>query len=256
MTHAICHLSVVPVRASASDKAEMISQLLFGETVEVLITDEKWAHIKCYLDKYEGWVDVKQLVALSKEDFEKINAASNTYAFDVMSAAINQKSHVPVLIGSTLPFFDGMSLSLAKKKYVFNGQVVKKDGGTDANQLVKIANKYVNSPYLWGGRSPFGIDCSGFTQVVYKMAGKTLPRDAYQQADLGELIHMVTEAKVGDLAFFDNEEGKITHVGIVFENQKIIHASGKVRIDKLDHFGIFNEDTGRYSHKLRLIKRL
>ena len=118
------------------------------------------------------------------------------------------------------------------------------------------AMMYINAPYLWGGRSPFGIDCSGFTQLVYKIAGKKLPRDAYQQAEIGQTLSFVEEAQSGDLAFFDNEEGSIVHVGILLQDNEIIHASGKVRIDKIDHQGIFNVDTKRYSHKLRLIKKI
>jgi cell wall-associated NlpC family hydrolase len=109
---------------------------------------------------------------------------------------------------------------------------------------------------LWGGKSPFGIDCSGFTQVVYKLNGYKLPRDANQQVNLGEPLSFVEEAEAGDLAFFDNEEGRIVHVGILLNNQSIIHASGYVRVDKFDHYGIFNQDTGKYSHTLRVIKRL
>ena len=122
--------------------------------------------------------------------------------------------------------------------------------------LIENALKYFNSPYLWGGRSPFGVDCSGFTQILYKMVGLQIPRDANQQAMIGDNITFVEEAHPGDLAFFDNEDGKIVHVGIIWEKNKIIHSSGKVRIDNIDHFGIFNIDTGRYSHQMRLMRRI
>ena len=122
--------------------------------------------------------------------------------------------------------------------------------------MADSAYTFINAPYLWGGRSPLGIDCSGFTQVVYKLAGQKLQRDAYQQADQGITLGFIEEAEAGDLAFFDNDEGKIIHVGILLGQGKIIHASGKVRIDRIDHQGIFNEETGKYSHKLRIIKRI
>ena len=115
---------------------------------------------------------------------------------------------------------------------------------------------YLNSPYLWGGRSPFGIDCSGFTQMVFKLNGIKLPRDAYEQAEIGKTLNFIEETQKGDLAFFDNEEGKIIHTGIIIDKNKIIHSSGKVRIDNLDHYGIFNAETGKYSHNLRLIKKV
>ena len=101
-----------------------------------------------------------------------------------------------------------------------------------------------------------GMDCSGFSQVVHRIVGNDLPRDASQQVELGDTISFVEEAQAGDLAFFDNEEGNITHVGICLGGGDIIHASGSVRIDKLDHIGIFNADKGTYSHKLRVIKRI
>jgi len=109
---------------------------------------------------------------------------------------------------------------------------------------------------LWGGRSPFGIDCSGFTQMVYKLCGMPLKRDAWMQAEQGQDIHLLDETQPGDLAFFDNEEGRIIHVGILTTKNRIIHASGKVRLDSIDHQGIFNSETKRYTHNLRLLKRL
>ena len=133
---------------------------------------------------------------------------------------------------------------------------VKSESGISREKIVDNAMMYVNAPYLWGGRSPFGIDCSGFTQLVYKIGGKKLPRDAYQQAEIGQTLSFVEEAENGDLAFFDNEEGSIIHVGILLGENEIIHSSGKVRIDKIDHQGIFNVDTKKYSHKLRLIKKI
>ena len=116
--------------------------------------------------------------------------------------------------------------------------------------------RYLNAPYLWGGRSPFGIDCSGFTQLVFKFAGIKLQRDAYQQGGQGSIINFIEEVQPGDLAFFSNDEGAIIHVGIMLKDNRIIHSSGKVRIDKIDHFGIYNAETKKHSHLLKLIKRM
>jgi cell wall-associated NlpC family hydrolase len=124
------------------------------------------------------------------------------------------------------------------------------------NMLEKVALRFLHAPYLWGGRSPLGIDCSGFTQVLYKCLGIAIPRDAYQQADIGKTVNFAEEATLGDLAFFQNETGKITHVGMILKDKKIIHSSAMVRIDTFDHFGIFNADTNKYSHQLKIIKRI
>ena len=122
--------------------------------------------------------------------------------------------------------------------------------------MIKNAFYFLNSPYLWGGRTPFGIDCSGFVQIAARLSGISLPRDTQEQAEEGEIINLISEAKPGDLAFFDNIDGRIIHVGIILENGQIIHASGKVRIDTIDHQGIFNEESKKYSHQLRVIKRI
>ena len=122
--------------------------------------------------------------------------------------------------------------------------------------MQEIAQSLLNVPYQWGGRSPMGMDCSGFTQVVFKILGKKLLRDAWQQAEQGVLVNFIEEIQPGDLVFFDNEEGRIIHVGIALANHKIIHASGCVRIDNLDHHGIYNTETRKYSHNLRIIKRV
>ncbi|MCY7361282.1 MAG: C40 family peptidase, partial [Ignavibacteria bacterium] len=126
----------------------------------------------------------------------------------------------------------------------------------DEDQITEIALKYLNAPYLWGGRSPYGIDCSGFTQMVYKFFGIRLKRDAYQQAEQGRTIDYIDHTQTGDLAFFHNEDGKIKHVGIILQHKKIIHASGCVRIDSIDHHGIYNHDKKTYSHNLRFFKRI
>ena len=145
---------------------------------------------------------------------------------------------------------------IGEEKYVFEGQISNNNETPNRKVILENAMMYLNSPYLWGGRSPFGIDCSGFVQMVFKAVGVKLLRDASQQATQGETISFLSEAQQGDIVFFDNEEQQIIHVGILLGNNKIIHASGKVRIDIIDHEGIYNVDTKKYTHKLRLIKKL
>jgi gamma-D-glutamyl-L-lysine dipeptidyl-peptidase len=255
---AICQLSVVPIRAGASDKEEIVSQLLFGELVDVLeISKSKknWCHIRCNWDGYEGWMDVRQLLFLTQEELA-LYPQNHGYCFDLTSNLTNNNHFLPITMGATLPNFDGLNTHIGSTHYTFGGQAMLR-GHINPNHeiILKLARRYLYAPYLWGGRSPFGIDCSGFTQVVFMMAGIKLRRDASQQVTQGEMVDFAEQAQVADLAFFDNEKGNITHVGIVMDNNHIIHASGQVRIDRLDHYGIFNESRGIYTHKLRLIKR-
>lgn len=255
--HAICHLSVLPVRRKADDKSEIVTQMLYGETCEIVQRKNKsWVKVKLDYDGYVGWVDPKQLFGVSAEvhgQYQNNTAHSLEFVQSIISDEVSQ----PILMGSVLPFFDGLNYKLPSGKYVFSGQAIDStEIQVSPDLITKIAMKYLNAPYLWGGRSPFGIDCSGFTQIVYKMLGVYLPRDAYQQAELGESVDFVDAAQVGDLAYFVNKEDKIIHVGIVLEDQKIIHASGMVRIDQLDHYGIYNQSQSRYTHVLRVIRRV
>jgi hypothetical protein len=170
----------------------------------------------------------------------------------------NGYSNFLIVAGSSLPFYraSNNSFRIGSESFIIQGDKIVSAKKNIRSILIENALKYFNSPYLWGGRSPFGVDCSGFAQILYKMIGIQIPRDAHAQALIGEYLTFVEEALPGDLAFFDNEDGKIVHVGIVWEKNKIIHSSGKVRIDNIDHFGIFNIDTKRYSHQMRLMRRI
>lgn len=256
MKYGICPLSIVPVRKEADDASEMVTQLLFGEAFKVLRATKKWLHIQLAFDQYEGWIDLKQCIELSADDFEAVHANSKTITTDLVDAVVNAETNrmTPIVMGSTLPFYKNGSFKLATHSFKYEGAVTQNI--LLKEQLVENAYMYLHAPYLWGGRSPFGIDCSGFTQMVYKMNGVRLRRDASQQATQGEVLSFIEETEPGDLAFFDNNEGAITHVGIILENNHIIHASGQVRVDKLDQQGIFNRDLGIHTHKLRLIKKV
>lgn len=237
MSKAIINVSIVPVRASNSDKSEMISQLLFGEAIEILDTKKNWTKIKSLYDNYEGWIDSKQYAPISDEDFEKRDT-------EIITEKVLYYNHQE----------EKFLLSIGSEVERVNPQETSPEDLRDL--IAETALGFINVPYLWGGRSFFGIDCSGFTQIVYKVNGIQIPRDAYQQAELGEVLDFVEEAQPGDLAFFENEDGKIIHTGIMLEDQKIIHAHGKVRIDELDSTGIFNKNLNKHTHKLRFIKRI
>ncbi|MCO6499075.1 MAG: C40 family peptidase [Vicingus serpentipes] len=259
MRYGICHLSVVPCRLEPADTSEMVTQLLFGETVKIY--EEKkgnWRKIKTAYDNYNCWIDTKQIIEITEEEFNKINSSPITVCSELVSVIKNNTDEVltPIVLGSSLPLFKKNTVHIGNETYHFEGQVIGTNKKVTKNRIAENAFMYLNAPYLWGGRSPFGIDCSGFTQIIYKLNGVQLPRDASQQAEIGATLSFIEESESGDLAFFDNEEGNIIHVGIMLTNNKIIHASGKVRIDKIDHQGIYNVDTNTYSHRLRLIKKI
>lgn len=254
--YALCPLSVIPVRKEASDKSEMVTQLLLGETMEILSKSGNWRKIRCTYDDYTGWVDVKQILPIDGAYFSQMQTEPVQLVTDLVQIAIREKNEIlPILIGSVLNNYNGKTFKVGEQQFEFEGNVQLTDKARPENIMLH-SFMFLNSPYLWGGRSPFGIDCSGFTQIVFKLCGIKLKRDAYQQAEQGEIVNLLEEAKPGDLAFFDNADKKIIHVGIVLDGHRIIHASGKVRIDRLDHQGIFNAETGNYSHNLRIIKRV
>jgi hypothetical protein len=250
---AICNLSSIPLRFESSDRSEIVSQVLFGEHFEILEQNKQWSKIKLHFDGYEGWVDSKQYQIISKENYDILcNEAVILNADLVEYISDKNNSLTPITLGASLSFLNHSDINL--QNYEFEG--LKTSGIKPKANLIDTAFMYLNAPYLWGGKTPFGIDCSGFTQMVYKLNGYKLLRDASQQATQGEVLSFIEESEPGDLAFFDNEEGNIIHVGIMLENNYIIHASGKVRVDRLDHLGIYNAEQNRHTHRLRVIKKI
>ncbi|MBC7641948.1 MAG: C40 family peptidase [Flavobacterium sp.] len=248
----ICNLSNIPMRLLPTDTSEIVSQVLFGEHFEILESQKNWTKIRLHFDNYEGWIDEKQFQEISKQDYKKLSTQEYVLNGDLIEYISNEKNLVPILLGSSVGFLDFPEINT--QNYLFEG--IKKTGINPKNDLINTAFLYLNAPYLWGGKNPFGIDCSGFTQMVYKLNGFKLLRDAKQQANQGEPLSFIEESEPGDLAFFDNDEGNIIHVGIIMADNYIIHASGKVRIDRLDHSGIFNEKLNKHTHKLRVIKKI
>jgi hypothetical protein len=258
MDYGICNLSVIAIRKENCHESELISQLLFGEYFKILEQSDYWVKIENYFDNYIGWIDTKQFLPITKEEFETLNSSTHYLASDYIDLIFDDNNNlIPITIGSLLPFYSNKSFKLGSTFFKYEGDVVSCDSkNTNKSNLVNTAYTYLNAPYLWGGKSPLGIDCSGFTQIVYRMNGIQIPRDSAEQSKIGEVLSFIEESEPGDLAFFDNDEGIITHVGIILENNYIIHVYGKVRIDMIDHTGIYNVDTKRHTHKLRVIKKI
>ena len=249
----ICNLEMIPLRFEPSYRSEIVSQILFGEHFEILEQVKQWTRIRMQYDDYEGWIDFKQLQLITEADFNKLSSEPivlNGDLIEYITTASN--SLIPIPLGSSLTFLNHAEINTSN----FHFEGTSTTGLKSKSRLIETAFMYLNAPYLWGGKTPFGIDCSGFTQMVYKLNGYKLLRDASQQAAQGEPLSFIEESEPGDLAFFDNYEGNIIHVGIMMEDNYIIHASGKIRVDRLDHLGIFNAETNKHTHKLRVIKKI
>lgn len=250
----ICNLAIVPVRSEPSDRSEIVTQLLFGEHIEILERQNQWARIKIQFDDYEGWVDSKQYQVISEANYNQLSNEAVILNADLIDYITSSSDNLllPIPLGASLSFLNNSEINISN----FDFEGTKTSGIKPKSTLINTAFMYLNAPYLWGGKTPFGIDCSGFTQMVYKLNGYKIHRDASQQALEGEPLSFIEESEAGDLAFFDNDEGNIIHVGIIMENNYIIHASGKVRIDRLDHLGIYNPELNKHTHKLRVIKKI
>ena len=248
MNYGVCNLGIVPLRLEPADTSEMVSQVLYGESFKIIEQRKKWSKIRLAFDKYEGWIDNKQHLEISEEAYQTLQNETPKLSSDLVDFISDEKEQLlSICLGSTVS-----STNLIGHHFEGKFQKLKQE----KSKLLKIALLYLNAPYLWGGKTPFGIDCSGFTQMVYKLNGHKILRDASQQATQGEPLSFIEESEPGDLAFFDNAEGNIIHVGIIMADHYIIHAHGKVRIDRLDHTGIFNYELRKHSHKLRVIKRI
>ena len=255
MQSAICLLSVVPMRKEPSHRSEMVSQPLFGEYVSLGEEKDDFVFTRCVYDGYEGWVQANQLTPVT--DNELLETSFYTNAFASLVTKNTTTVHVP--FGT--PVYNQQQLKFSVQgihcQYLFQPQQTwdTREFRFSETSLQAVYQPFLNTPYLWGGKSVFGVDCSGFAQQVFKFFGVKLLRDAYLQAEKGEEVPSLKGGKPGDLAFFQNEKGRVTHVGIILSGNKIVHASGRVRIDTINSEGILNDETGKRTHTMHSIRR-
>lgn len=256
MEFGICTLAVIPLRKEPSDKAEMTTQLLFGDLFEILQSSGPWLEIRNYYDGYVGWLDFKQIHFLEEEDYARLKGSplyvNRRHNHDMVIYGDDR-----VLLPAGCSFYqdDDRKFRINDEEFDFQGMLHRFEY-TNVTEILETAKSYLSCPYQWGGRTYMGIDCSGLTQSVYKQHGIKLLRDANQQSAQGELINLLSEGEPGDLAFFDHDDGVIAHVGILLDQGHVIHCSGKVRIDPVDHYGIYNTYLKRYTHAIRIIRRV
>lgn len=254
MEYGISILGIVPLRSDAKDQSEILSQVLFGQHFKILETQPKWIKIELEFDKYIGWICAKQYLEITHEDYDNLSINDFPLVEDSFASItdLHTNETIPISMGAVLPYYHRGMVKIRNKKYKYNGDV----STNKSKDVIHFAKELINAPYLWGGKSILGIDCSGFTQLVYQMCGISIPRDAYQQAEEGEHIENIDDILDGDLIFFINNNHKIHHVGIAMGAKSIIHASGQVRIDQLSINGIIHAENKSLSHRFHSIKRV
>jgi hypothetical protein len=255
--HGVCHLNVVPVFLKPTEEANLASQLLFGETFTIVEKKNKhWLKIISTVCNTSGWVKTNQIQLVTEALYEKLSD-NPAISLEICHPAFNDDSSKNIVMGSSLPCYDGISFQMPEGKFVYNGQAALNDSLEKTQELlVKIARRYLNSPELAGGRSPFGIDAGALVQQVFRFFNIVIPRWPHEQYLQGEIVDFVELAQDGDLVYCEDNDHHIHHVGMIVGEKKVLHVYGCTRIDKLDHHGIYNLDLRKYTHKLRIIKRI
>lgn len=255
MKYSICMLSLIALRSEQSHRSEMVSQVMFGEVFEILQEEMDWTQVRLLETKYIGWIQNGQFMKLDNSDLAYYLKGKSCMVGREGGLIFQNEKRIHLCHGTKIYLNADSKFNLANFEMSYQGSVNLFSKVDFDSKIGNLALSYKETPYLWGGRSQWGIDCSGFSQLLYSCFDVNLPRDAYQQAEIGETVDFISEIKTGDLAYFDNADGRITHVGIMLDSDTIIHASAKVRIDRMDNEGIFNQELNRYSHKLRIVKR-
>lgn len=254
---AISLQTFIPLRSQPSESSEMVSQILFGETFSIIEQTPKWVYIKIDFDGYVGWCDAKLITILTDEQFVELSGKTEIIVSDKWISVQRKDKYglQQILVGSVLYDLKAETFKLLNYEFVLCPQYPYKSNNT-GNAITDIATSLLNVPYLWGGRSSFGIDCSGLVQTSCRVAGINMLRDASQQVTQGVEVESLNNSNLGDLVFFENEEGMIVHTGILLSSNEVVHASGFVRIDRIDEKGIYNNEIEEYTHKLKAIRRV
>lgn len=272
--------SVVPVRTKAAESAEMSTQMLFAETCDILAHRGNWTKIRLEQDGQEGWVDTKMLSPLTDEEYQSLNpsskatsSAKGTTSSGIAATSIikmpmayavsmNNGQTLPLTAGTRLPNYKEGQFSLLGVTFRIDPSMVAAEPlALTQENLLAVVRFFLNIPYLWGGKNAMGLDCSGFTQTIMRIFGRNLLRNASEQATQGKNVSSLGKAQAGDLVFFDHadvdpEKTRITHVGILIDSERVIHCSGRVKVEKIDNKGIYSAEYGRYTHHLNSIKRI
>jgi gamma-D-glutamyl-L-lysine dipeptidyl-peptidase len=256
----ICFQAFIPMRREPDEKSEMKSQVLYGESFTILESNKKTNFLRIILDhdNYEGWIDSKTIYPISEKDKESFFSEIQEVTHDLITVLTSGSGAFPLIIGcgSTIRTRERKVLDLIGNDYFLPENYMYSENKNIRFALENFGLRLLSIPYLWGGRSSFGFDCSGLCQNLFKQVGIIIPRDSGAQSSQGKVINFIEDAQTGDLAFFDNEEGDIIHVGMIINKNRVLHSSGKVKTDIIDDQGIFSVEQNRYTHHLRLIKNL